>query len=407
MSSHTPPGSDLSSFTARAIVLVAGLNLNGLLFMLTGRGQLFSPLLLAGALYLCLGFGKRISADGTAAAFGAFTAAYIVLGLFFGSFSGWHYATTYGSSFLLFFGIAAYVSSRRTREEIDAFIAFVRNVLFVSCVSVFFSRELTEVYAEALSSADRNGGFFGNANEAGIVAATTFALVLAAPSRRQWLNVLQMSAALGAVALTFSKSSLLVCGLVLIVHALRRPSLPRLMTAAAVLAAGWLVIGTLSANGVAGLSAYQQNRIGQVSDLLAGTISDHTTTGRSTLWSLAADRIEGNFPSGAGLGRFHHMEGGVMQRNVWMGAHNSYLMAWGEAGLPAFALLLATMLLFMTGALRCVSALPLLYFVILQVDMMSAHNALGLRFHNVLMGLAVGLMAALAREPEIQGPGAS
>ncbi|MCO5965390.1 O-antigen ligase family protein [Sinorhizobium meliloti] len=391
---------DLSAAVARLLVVITGLNLNGFTYMMTGLEQAFSPVLLAGSCYLVLGFGRWAVRDSTVIAFAAAIFLYLAFGTFFSGIDApeaqFQHSLTYASSVLLLVGMAAFVSSRSNEREILSFVRFTKYTLVLSCVSVLFSHELHSLYTIPLSSMDRNAGLFGNANEAGITSAITLALVLSFPERRVFVNIAHALITLAAVGLSFSKSSMLVTVIILLVHALRMRSLAHILLPAAALT----VIGAFLVHPVAfsSLSISQQARLDQLPALLSGEITDETTTGRTSLWSLALDRIESNFPWGSGLGQFHHMVGGTLHEDVWMGAHNSYLMVWGEAGLLAFVALVAAsaIMLVRSWHWRFV-ALPLLYFIVLQFDLLSAHNVLGLRFHNLMMGLCFGILCWLSR----------
>lgn len=391
---------DLSAAVARLLVVITGLNLNGVTYMVTGVEQAFSPVLLASSCYLILGFGRWAVRDSTVMAFVAAILLYLAFGTLFSGIDAseaqLHHGLTYSSSVLLFMGMAAFVSSRSHEREILSFVRFTKYTLLLSCASVLFSHELHSLYTVPLSSMDRNAGLFGNANEAGITAVITLALVLSFPSRRGLVNIGHALIALAAVGLSFSKSSMLVTMIILMVHALKMRGFGHIAVAAGALAG----LGSLLAHPgeFSSLSTPQQARLEQLSALLFGEVTDETTTGRTSLWELALDRIESNFPWGSGIGQLHHMVGGTLHDDVWMGAHNTYLMVWGEAGLLAFVALVAACALMLVRA-WCwrVVALPLLYFIILQCDLLSAHNVLGLRFHNLMMGLCVGMLCWLSR----------
>lgn len=391
---------DLATYVAMTIIAISGLNLNGLAFMMFGVSQALSPILFAGSLYLVFATGRISARDPVLVSFAVFIFLYLSIGSV--SASPQHapiaYALTYGSSLLIVFGLSAFVSSRMDASEIQYLLRFTKFVLLTASLSVIASGKLNALYINRLSSMDRPGGFFGNANEAGIAAVAALALVLAHPSRHRILNIAGIMIASSAILLSFSKSSLLIALVIPVLVVLLRPNVARIVAVAAGIAGVWFFIEVFvqsSDLGVAGsqFGGSQKARLEEFLDILSGNINEENTTGRTHLWAIAIDRIEQSLLFGHGLGSFHHMIGGVTFDGVWMGAHNVYLMAWGEAGLLAFVALTISMLLYLFHAVRPGAHIfPILYFTILQFDMMAAHNVLGLRFHNVLLGLCMGLM---------------
>lgn len=378
---------------ARALILIGGLNLNGVALMMSGHGQLFSPLLLAGSLCLVLISGRAAWRHPLTVLLSVFALLYTGVGALTSvePLAALSQAVTYASSVLIVLALAAHVSCLDDPDA-ERLLRFTKYVLLAASASVLVSTRLAAFYALQLSSVDRNGGFFGNANEAGIVAATALAMTLTAPSKRPWVNLLHAALAAGAVFMTFSKSGIIVSFLVVAIAAVRSRSGVKLLLASGAMAATWLALGFLSAQDGLQITGSQKERLGQVLQILSGDVNSRTTTGRTELWSIAADRIEQNPFFGDGLGSFHHMVGGIMNEGVWMGAHNTYLMVWGEAGLlPLFALVGAVCLLLMAVCRRGFHPYGILYFTILQFDMMAAHNVLALRFHNVLLGIVLGL----------------
>lgn len=76
-----------------------------------------------------------------------------------------------------------------------------------------------------------------------------------------------------------------------------------------------------------------------------------------------------------------------------VGVHNTYFMILGEAGLPVMMAFVIANLVTFWSLYRARSLYLFMYFVVLQIDLLSAHNILGLRFHNLMMGFVFGALA--------------
>ena len=110
------------------------------------------------------------------------------------------------------------------------------------------------------------------------------------------------------------------------------------------------------------------------------------------MWAFAAEKALSVFPFGTGMNTFHAIEGGIMGARNWLGAHNTFLMIWGEAG---FVVLLAFLALTVALAMACLRSprprFSLYLFTIFLVSAMTSHEALELRFMNVVLALMLGL----------------
>ena len=401
---------DVADLAARAVVVVAAFNLNGLLDMavgasqIPGLGQGVSIVMLAGSAILVWKYGLLTWFLPFTLLMGAI-AAYLVFGTvisepMFSAGANTDYYRTYGGSMLLIWAVAGYTMKLGEGPDLVSYLQFVRNCFLVAAGSILASPILYDyVYARVPPSYyERMGGFFENPNEAGFVACLALVLVLAVPFRRgvyQWLMVL---ATLVAVALPLSKGAITAAILLLGYNLVRRIG-PKL---AGVLLVGVLVVSPFlkdageqieSLAESAELSAGQRERILSIGQILRGKLDSDVSTGRTEMWQIGVERAWDRLPFGSGLGSFHHMRGGIAEGEVWMGAHNTFLMFWGEGGVPAVALLLVGMLATVGyGFVFSRGAIEVPAMIVLVADMMGTHGALGLRYHNFALGLVLGLL---------------
>ena len=152
-------------------------------------------------------------------------------------------------------------------------------------------------------------------------------------------------------------------------------------------------------NGVFTLSAEHRERLVAISNLLSGEVTPETTTRRTLLWQFALEKIELQLPWGAGLGEFHHMEGGYRSpNNEWLGVHNIFLLILGEGGLFPFLLLVSFIVrLFATANRSRERTVAIGFAVVLFGDMLSTHSLLGSRVSTVSLAAAMAIVARAAR----------
>jgi O-antigen ligase len=144
------------------------------------------------------------------------------------------------------------------------------------------------------------------------------------------------------------------------------------------------------------LSWEQRERLADVLNLIGGDFNTRSTTGRDILFGYGLEKIGQALPWGAGLGRFHAMEGGLRNElNEWLGIHNTFLMVLGEAGIIPFGLFLS-LVAFLLLRGRSVRHPTILYgfTIILTGDMMTSHNVLVLRIPDLALAVAMTLVAS-------------
>jgi hypothetical protein len=391
----------------QALILISCLNLNGVFNLMFGVGQVMSIALLGASLFLV----NRAGLAGLSPMLAAFVgtmASYLAIGsIFSATFSdAAQFAQTlsYAGSILLIWAIASYVGIIATREETMRLLGFARNALLVSCASIWLSQHLYRLYVNAPIALDRNAGVFGNANEAGMMAVITFAMLLAVPYRSRALHALAIVIALGAVLLTFSKTSMLAVIVVWLLHAYRTSRVWHVLVMAGALLLFSAFAQDLAEQHTIDLTDSQRIRLLQVAQILSGEVNAETTTGRSELWAHTLQRAIANFPFGEGLGSYHNIVGQKLENDVWQGVHNTYLMMLGEAGPLPFLLLVLVNIALLVRAWRApLAGFELSYVLVMSIDMMATHHLLSIRYHNVMLGLVLGLLALQARST--LGPG--
>jgi hypothetical protein len=253
----------------------------------------------------------------------------------------------------------------------------------------------------------RMAGFFGNPNEAGFAAAAALALVLGLPYRSRILNLVATILCAVAIALTFSKTALIV-GIVIVAIAtlrfLRGPAL--LLTPIIALMIIQTVqqprevFDTLANQTVVELSADQKRRLREVGYVLSGDLTDAATTGRTVVWGIGVERIMEALPAGYGLGSFHFLQGGVYarggasERAHWHGVHNAFLMYFGEGGFIVGLLFISFFAaLIVKAAMGASLRFEWLWIAVLLAASMSTHGVLALRFVNLMIGVLIGVLS--------------
>lgn len=394
-----------ASFTV--IATVGLLNLNGAILMAVGVPQMGSPFLLLASLILVFQLGSSRLSITIRLLFLSFLS-YLTLAIVFGlafnpSMSFGRLPLAYSITVLMLWAMVAYIEHAYRTDKITYMLHVVRNLSVIATATVLASPILYSVFRSVPPSADnRFGGFFGNPNEAGIMACVALAFVLAEPYKRKWLQIICLIAIPLAAILTFSKTAWLVLPIIWLLHLLRSSRRNPILLMVMILVLSILslvsvtdVLDWILSNPFFEVSLAQERRIKQVMFLVvASGEAENTLTGRDFLWKYGFQQIKQSPLLGHGLGSFHHMVGGLLEEGVWQGVHNVYLMIWGEAGLIPFTLFIIVTLRLawsVTTAPRHPVSLTLamILFLNLQVN----HNALSTRFFLVLLAVLLGLQS--------------
>ena len=393
------------------------LNLNGLVRMWIGVERAFSGLMLLCCLLALAGLFRirPREALGTPGALilgclasylGIGTLVAIVNGTALQSQATWylvHY--TVAVLVILAAAVGGRVVWRRVGEE--RLLLGVLVILTASCVLMLASPWFFEMLQNPPSQGHyRFFGSYADPNEAGTVASITVVLALALMRRGRHRLVGYGALAVAAVAVvgTFSRTALIVTP-VLVLGALlvsRREERRRV-------ASGALVVALVGAGVAVTLNTdlFEERQVARLYSMVevfdpAGR--DLSLAGRAALWRLALDQTLESPLIGNGLGRLHELEGAwYNEQGVLLGAHNHYLVLWGEAGfvpLLLFVAFLATA--FLAGfrqerrywALGAVSG----WALVLMMFTLTFHSILTLRATNFVIGLSCAVLASLSAE---------
>ncbi len=390
------------AFFTLAIIII--FNLNGMLFMLLGVLQLMTPILILCIAVLTLNlypkFMKGMGQVGKIYACVIF--AYIFVGFAALINSGAELKLTYivanVISVITVICIAAFTYTYLV-ENNKSFVNPIFYMVLLSTSSIPLSPILLTIYKVPPAEIARGFGFFANPNEGGILSVIGLGLLIAARIPG-YLKVIFYFMLLANCVLTFSKSAMLLFGLVSMVGFLTSDFKVKFRYSFVII--GAFVIAAYSAPiFYNNLESVQKRRIDQVLAIaVEGEINADTTSSRSELWEIGLVKINDHVLLGNGLGQLHHMKGGVASLGVDQGVHNVFLMLWGEAGLFVLMGFIFFCLAYLFNWVTMLKVMPkeiltitLVSFVCLFMDMMSAHNVLNLRMHNFFLGFSLGLFA--------------
>jgi hypothetical protein len=384
-----------------AMWLMAGaciLNLNGVVNMMTGRGQTFSLVILACAVLL-IGMGWRhLVRDRTVITYLVALLIYIIAATLASGFRGVFIdplmVQFYLVSVIVISGAFCYAAMQTDIRRLEMTFEIGKWLLLMACFGTLFSAQITKLFVIEVASANyRASGFFANPNEAAIIAALGLAAWVCKPSRMLWLQLAALGVCAAACAMTLSRTGIIAIFAVFAIYAWRKRSISMGIGAIAAVLAFPLLAGiALQFDAVeANLAVYR--RLSEVAGFFSGQIDGNTTAGRTELWAVAAGNLPNSMPFGSGLGAYHFMEWMRSPQGVWQGAHNTFIMILGEAGLiPLVVMLFASWMV----VKRCNQfpgfAFALMFFAILNIDMMFSHNILTMRYHNYLLGFALGAL---------------
>ena len=398
--------SRLDGVSARSITVLTALNANGVVDMTFGIEQAGSLAILVPCLILIARHGNRAFWPAFNALLIAFTI-YLGLGTLFanpsenGDMAG-QICITYLGAVLIIWGMASYTAALGNSPQLRRFLGFLRDAFVVSAGSVLASPFLYTFYVNLPpSSIDRMGGFFGNPNEAAIAADCALGLVLAIPYRMYLVQVSALFAIAIAIVLPFSKAAITAAIIIIVWQFLKKLRgimlliVPLLGLVAIIMIEdpSGIIDGIVNSE-ILALDAHQQQRLLDVGHILSGQLNEETTTGRSDLWLITIQRAWEMFPLGAGLGSRHSIIGGVVENDVWLGVHNTFLLFLGEAGPAAFAALLVSFALLAYAAVKSARGeLERILIFLLFIDMMGSHTTFSVRFENLTLGVTMGLLS--------------
>lgn len=284
---------------------------------------------------------------------------------------------------------------------------------FTTCTLLFITilvplGALTDIFPGSFKAfmfgGTRSGGLFGSPNLAGMHANFTLAFVLffVVRSKRFFLFfLLAVPVVLYTCFLTFSKATLIVAGLMVILFFVYNSAIIlkmpkgrrwRFGTSLLVIALGVVVFFPKIQELFTNLGVQQLQRLQQIGGILQGEINSETTTERSDLWQEAFSLIAAQPIQGYGLSCFGNLPEGIL------GCHSTYLVLWGDAGI--FAILIFLVYIFSTYY-RCVfwirdpsyRFLNISLFIVVTLQLYgSAHTGLGNSEANCMLGIIFGTL---------------
>lgn len=406
------------------------LNLNDVGRMWIGAEEFFSLPMLLCCLLILPGLSRMRIVDalgGMGALLVAALASYagigIVMAIATGSASSagaWDYLVRYLISILII--LAAAIGGRIVvqRAGHENALLGVLGLLTASCALTLASPWLLRVFQNPpLDASFRYFGVFANPNEAGFVACLAVALALSfiRTGRFAVLAYGSLFVAVPALIGTYSRTALITLLVLVIGGALASRGNERWRALGGMVAVGLFFVNTMTDMN-AGILL--ESQIGRLESLIAAienrSADDVTMAGRLTLWRLALDETLESPLVGLGLGQLHSLDAAwLTDEGIPLGAHNMYLMLWGEAGivpLILFVLFLAGMLRLGIGTRPNGLAAGAVggWGMALLLTAITSHSLLLNRPANLIIGIACALAAArCSRRQDIPrtGPTAS
>jgi hypothetical protein len=395
------------AFFVMAFIII--FNLNGMLYMLLGVLQLMTPILILCIAVLSLNlypkFFKGMGIVGQI--YLCVIVGYVILGFVALINNGAEFKMTYiitnVISVITVMCIAAFTYSYLEVRK-NSFVKPLFYMVLLSTCSIPFSPLLLKIYKIPPAEIARGFGFFANPNEGGILSVIGLGLLLAT-KLPGYLKIVFYCILLANAVLTFSKSAMLLFAMVSFVTFLTSSSKVKFRYSFVILGA-FIIAAYTAPIFYENLDRVQKRRIDQVMAIaIQGEINADTTSSRSELWEIGLDKINDNVLFGNGLGELHHMKGGISSLGVDQGVHNVFLMLWGEAGLFVLMGFIFFCCAYLFNWITLLKTMPkelltvtMVSFICLFMDMMSAHNVLNLRMHNLFLGMSIGLFAYYNRQ---------
>lgn len=402
-----PKSLRINDYLARAIVVTALLNLNGFAYMLLGVSQIFSILMLFCGLsifILCRSF--LVTAE--VVVYFILMFGYALFGILFipvfndSQASLWE-VQSLAATVMLTIAVVIHIQKLDNRNKRFSFYSFVRNVAVFAVTANLFSPLLYSIYANPPPSFEyRSAGLFANPNDAAYIGLFAAALTLLYPFQNRLFQVVILGLVSAGTMVTFSRGAIIILLLMLLLSlwdATRRVRL--LVGPVMAIGLGLLVFNThgivdwISTQTLFDLGAQQQARLTSIALVLDGQIDTETSGARNELFSLAFNKAMSVFPLGTGLNTFKSIEGGIsVIPGEWLGAHNSFLLVWGEAGVLMLLVMLALWAVVLLKSFRAGMGVQGLYLPLACIGCaMFSHELFSLRFMNV--AVAFMLMQAI------------
>lgn len=296
------------------------------------------------SLYLVVRYARMSSMGDVYGLFALFFAFFVIWStaqsLLFGSLDGddRKLIEVYVFQFIFISGVYFW-AAQLSDAELAGVLRCCKAMFLIAALAII----LSPVFPYYQGVGGRAGGFYINQGRAASAALFCLVLVAAFPARTRLLTIVQGGVGLTALILTFSRTGLLMVVLLGILSLFRRPSIK----SAAIFIAGLIIVGgmlwSVLEYDLFNLSWEQRQRLADVVSILTGDGSQKSYDDRGILFDSGLKIISEQFPWGAGIGKFHHLEGVARHHTAgfWLGVHNAYLMILGEGGLATCIAFLA------------------------------------------------------------------
>ena len=427
LSSQRSSASRLPIYVFWLVAIATQINFNHLSNMVIGSGWFVTLGLAVCCIYLFLAvrIPIRVALGVHGYLIVASLISYFVIGLsvFFLTGATWH-LSGYRLPFRLCLSVVIIVASSfgawvvLQRIGSERLLAGILSIQTVACILILLSSWLAEylniyrtmtVSYQALAES-RFMGTFKGANSAGTMACYTVALALSLSTNGRY-RVFAWGAAIlgsGAAVLTFSRGAIVTLMLLYLFFLWSSVSINRLRLKSVTI---WLFVPCVS--GLFVLALFNENYLDL--DLMQLTrldwflnLDQDQLDHRQFTWPLSISYIAESPIFGHGLSIFHklvyappcHEEGASFE--IPCGAHNSYLMLWGEAGIiPAVLFLIFTGSLFWIRLVLPKSVITDTIagwgFVVAMAGM-TADETPYYTWHNFIFGLSCAMAAHAFRE---------
>ena len=407
-------------FTFWVLALIIFCSLNGVISAFIDVHALFSPLILVLSIFLLVTIRKERSDISNGSLFYLLAIiSLVVLGTisalwnfdnglvdFRNLYPAFRESLTSCIIFLVFYLYAAGIKSEEgaSRFVYRIFIIFLLVAGFGIAEGFLGIRDYK---INVIDVEGRSLGFFGNPNETGLQA--NFALSLCLGSfllgkLRHLPTILFAGVCVAAVIMSFSKTAIITCGLVLILFLLAtlaqikniRNAFGRRATTLGGLVVVIFLFGIIpNANRVYDqLELAQQKRVNAVVDILIkGEISQRTTSNREAIFKEAVTMIQRQPLLGYGLHTFYSK--GTFQSSNH-GVHNTFLRLIGEAGFIPLLFFILFLFWILRRAWnhsnRAIGYLAIFIAIQFIAYCMTSHNAYGDKFSIALLGVIVAIL---------------
>ena len=327
-----------------------------------------------------------------------------------------------------FIGVATILgaSVELRRLGVEYMLKKILIILTVTCVFILMTPFLFKyVYTMPSHLSDvrtisnvRFIGTYANPNLAGGMACYAVGLALVFLDGNRYRKFATLALILGSMAtiVTFSRMAILTLGGLLLLFGIssvsslrsRQGTVIKVFTIALVGGACVLFILTaefffLKEEADAFSRLVWIRTFGRDFEALEGASARGSINNRRTLWSLGWSKVMESPLFGHGLWQIHHLEDGPKCRmNITCGAHNSFLILWGEAGIIPFllivfligSLLWKALMLPRSIATNAVAVLTSIFIV----AFLGADGVMYFPWQIFILGLICALVAYATRE---------